>query len=108
MTTPAPVLRAEHRKVALRFIAVSSVGQGCVAAAMVLGLTALLTWWWVLLGLGAVLMAASLGWIPRSRQLHEDMARADEITVEQVRARAAQLHATQCHFRVSPLRVPAC
>jgi len=107
MTTPAPVLRAEHRKVAFRFIAVSSVGQVCIATALVLGITAMLSWWWVLLGVGAVLMAGSLGWIPRSRQLCRDMDKAERITVEQLRARAAQLHATQCHFQIPPLRAPA-
>ncbi len=107
MTTPAPVLRAEHRKVAFRFIAVSSVGQGCVVAAMALGLTALLSWWWVLLALGALLMAGSLGWIPQSRRLSQDMARAEAITVEQVRVRTAQMHATRCHFRPSALQLPS-
>ncbi len=103
MTTPAPTLRAKHRKVTLRFIAVSSVGVGCMAAAVLLGITALLPWWWALMCLGAVLVAGSLRWIPHSRRLQLDLARAEHISREQVRVRAAQLHATQCHFPVQPL-----
>ncbi len=106
MTTPALVLRDRHRKVTLRFIAVSSVGWFCMIVAAMLGIGALLSWWWVLLGLGAVLLGGSLRWIPHSRRLQLDLARAEQISLEQMRVRAAQVHATQRHFRMSALRMP--
>ncbi len=102
-TRPASVRFRHDRVMARSAVAGLASFTWMVAGTILVALTA--AWWsWLLVAVGAVLLAAFVGLLPRLRRARVRLAEIEQIRVEQLRAEAAQRQARMLAFGQTELR----